>query len=68
MKEFRIAGWMWNAEKPSETAVSVDIVEEVVHGIQKSTRYEFSVGKRYDTMSDEFKAAVRAALVSAGLI
>lgn len=68
MKTFKIASWMWNAEKPNETAVAVDVVTEVAPGIQQSTRYEFALPERFETLNDEFMAAVQAMLAQAGLI
>lgn len=68
MKEFLIAGWSWQASSPGVTAVSVDVIDEIAPGIKKNTRYEFSLSQRFETVSDEFTAAVRGVLVGAGLI
>lgn len=68
MKQFDIVSWAYTADKPEDTQVKVAVKSEVVPGIGKTENYEFTLQQRFETMSDEFKAAVQAVLLDAQLL
>ena len=68
MNQFDVVSWSYTEEKPLETQVKVAVKSEVAPGIGKTENYEFTLQQRFETMSDEFKAAVRDVLVSAQLL
>ncbi|GEM_PF-4242992 len=68
MKQFDIVSWAYTADKPLETQVKVAVTAEVAPGIGKTENYEFTLKQRFETMSDEFKAAVHDVLLSAQLL
>lgn len=68
MKEFQIAGWSYQAERPNETDVQVDVIDQVVPGIARKTRYEFTLTQRFELMSDEFMKAVKDILLESHLL
>lgn len=68
MKQFDIVSWAYTADKPEDTQVKVVVKSEVAPGIGKTENYEFTLKQRFETMSDEFKAAVHDVLLSAQLL
>jgi hypothetical protein len=68
MKKFEITSWSYAAAAPNETAVNVDVKDEVAPGIEQKASYSFTLEQRFEVMSDEFMAAVGQKLSTAGLI
>lgn len=68
MKQFDIVSWAYAADKPEGTQVKVVVKSEVAPGIGKTESYEFTMKQRFETMSDEFKAAVQGVLLDAQLL
>lgn len=68
MKQFDVVSWSYTAENPGETQVKVSVKSEIVPGIGKTENYEFTLQQRFETMSDEFKAAVQGILQGAQLL
>lgn len=68
MKNFEIRQWSYSVEYPNNTNVSVEVKEEVAPGIEKKVTYDLVLNKRFETMSDEFRAEIREVLRSAQLL